>query len=607
MSSKQKLELNWIGKHDLKNKISPEPRILIETPEYSYEKHNEETQQMSFADSDKTKPQFNNVLIHGDNLLALKSLELEYAGKIKCIYIDPPYNTGTAFEHYDDNLEHSAWLNLMKPRLELLRNLLRNDGVIFVQIDDNEFAYLKVLMDEVFGRNNYLNLVSVKTKNVAGASGGGEDKKLKKNIEYLLIYTKNYELFKWLSKAYSYTEIYDLICWYKENDISWKYTSVLYDEGVPNYLCSTVDGDGNEIKIYNRENAKFLSVSQIAKLEKISEKDVYYKYMDRIHTTAMPQSSIRPRVMEKLKNIKHSDVISIKYVPKTGKNKGIEHEQFYKGDKFRLLTWLKDVSDFKNGHWYKKDVQGTLWDGINLNNLTKEGNVEFSNGKKPEKLLERIIGMATKPKDLVLDSFLGSGTTAAVAQKMGRKWIGIELGDHAYTHCYKRLKAVVDGEQGGISKEVDWHGGGGFKFYELAPSLIEKSKFGNPIISKKYDMEMLAQAVAKHKGYYYEPDSEVEWKQSKNGDKNFLFVTTNYITPDYLEYIHSMLKNDEHLLITTKAYHKNCENQFPNITVQQIPQSLLGDCDFMVDSYSLNVNEEPSENQKQEEADENED
>ena len=225
---------------------------------------------------------------------------------------------------------------------------------------------------------------------------------------------------------------------------------------------------------------------------------------------------------------------------------------------------------------------------------------------KPEKLIERILTLASDPGDLVLDSFLGSGTTAAVAEKMGRKWIGIELGDHAYTHCYKRLKAVVDGEQGGISKEVNWHGGGGFKFYELAPSLIEKSKFGNPIISKKYDMEMLAEAVAKHKGYHYDPDPTFEFKQSKSGDKNFLFVTTNYITPDYLEYIHSMLKSDEHLLITTKAYHKNCENQYPNITIQQIPKVLLGNCDFMVDSYSLNVDVEPSTNPNKEEVDQDE-
>ena len=413
MKTRNKLELTWIGKDD-KKKI--EPRILKYIEDKSY--------------GDKNT---GNMLIHGDNLLALKSLEANYSGKIKCIYIDPPYNTGSAFDLYNDNLEHSIWLSLMKERLILLYKLLKEDGIIFIQIDDNEYAYLKVLCDELYGRNNYLNTVSVKMKNIAGASGGGEDKRLKKNVEYILIYTKNYNTFKWLKNAYSYTEICELVQKYKEEGISWKYTSVLYDKGEEKYLCSTVDGDGNEIKIYNRENYKFMSINQVAKLENITVKEVYYKYMDVIHTTAMPQSSIRPRVIKELENINHSDLISIKYVPKTGKNKGIEYEQYYKGDKFRLLTWLKDVTEFKDGQWYKKDLQGTLWDGINLNNLTKEGNVAFPNGKKPEELIRRIIEMSTEKGDYVLDSFLGSGTTIAVAHKMKRMDLCQVLG-HFFLH-----------------------------------------------------------------------------------------------------------------------------------------------------------------------------
>ena len=212
-----KLELTWVGKY---NEEKIEPRILIEDTEKSY-----------------GDPNTGNMLIHGDNLLALRALEEDYSGKIKCIYIDPPYNTGAAFEHYDDNLEHSIWLSLMRERLMILRKLLSEDGVIFIQIDDNESAYLKVICDEIFGRNNYLNTISVKMKNIAGASGGGEDKRLKKNIEYILVYTKKYDCFKWLRNAYAYTEIYDLIRNYRENGISWKYTSVLYDEGQEEYLC----------------------------------------------------------------------------------------------------------------------------------------------------------------------------------------------------------------------------------------------------------------------------------------------------------------------------------------------------------------------------------
>ena len=199
MKTKNKLELTWIGKDD-KKRI--EPRILKYDEDKSY--------------GDKNT---GNMLIHGDNLLALKSLEANYSGKIKCIYIDPPYNTGSAFDLYNDNLEHSIWLSLMKERLILLYKLLKEDGIIFIQIDDNEYAYLKVLCDELYGRNNYLNTVSVKMKNIAGASGGGEDKRLKKNVEYILIYTKNYNTFKWLKNAYSYTEIYELVQKYKEEGI----------------------------------------------------------------------------------------------------------------------------------------------------------------------------------------------------------------------------------------------------------------------------------------------------------------------------------------------------------------------------------------------------
>lgn len=170
-NNKNKLELTWIGKYDKHDPL--EPRILIENEKYSY--GHPETGVLPNG-----KPWNGNMLIHGDNLLALKALEQDFAGQIKCIYIDPPYNTGNAFEHYDDNLEHSIWLSLMRNRLEILRDLLRPDGSIWIQIDDEEQAYLKVLCDEIFGRNNFVNMISVNMKNIAGASGGGEDKRLKK-------------------------------------------------------------------------------------------------------------------------------------------------------------------------------------------------------------------------------------------------------------------------------------------------------------------------------------------------------------------------------------------------------------------------------------------
>ena len=556
MSFNGKLELTWVGKDN--NKLI-DKRILIEDKSKSY-----------------GDPDSENMLIHGDNLLALKALEKDYNGKIKCIYIDPPYNTGNAFEHYDDNLAHSIWLSLMKERLSFLHKMMKDDGVIFIQIDDEEMAYLKVLCDEEFGRSNYLNTIAVKMKNIAGASGGGEDKRLKKNIEYILVYTNNYESYKWLKNAYSYTEIYSLVLNYQANDISWKYTSVLYDKGIEQYLSSTVDGDGNEIKIYNRIGTKVLSISQVAKLENISEKDVYYKYMDRIFTTAMPQSSIRPRVMEKCEEFDHEDIVSIKYVPKTGKNKGVEYEQYYKGEKFRLFAWLKDVVTFKDSKWYKKDLQGTYWDGFNLNNLTKEGSIEFPNGKKPEALIMRIIEMSTNEGDIVLDSFLGSGTTAAVAHKMNRKYIGIEMGEQAYTHCKVRLDRVIDGtDQGGISKDTDWQGGGGYHFYELSEPLFVKHPILNIYqINKSFDSELFVKAICAIENYTYRPNGNIHGFSS---EKHYIHVTREFVSGSYVQDFINHLAEDESITIYCLKYQGDI--RLPeNVEIVDIMKSVLPKC-----------------------------
>ena len=582
--NKQKLELTWIGKGQ---EMNLEPRILVENPEKSYGDPNTE-----------------NMLIHGDNLLALKALEQNYTGKIKCIYIDPPYNTGSAFEHYDDNVEHSKWLSLMKVRLEILKNLLSDDGVIFVQIDDNEQAYLKILMDEVFGRNNFINMVSVNMKNIAGASGGGEDKRLKKNCEYILIYSKDYAQMPIFKGVYDYEEISELVKRYKNEGKSWKYTSALVNAGNKKYIGSTVDGDGNEIKIFERTNYEIKSVNVLMKENGLSEKEVYKKFAKCFFQTAMPQSSIRPRVMQKVQEIgMNSDLYSIEYVPKTGRNKGTIYEQFYKGENFRLFAWLKDVATEIDGELYKKDLQGTYWDFVGeTKNLTKEGNVEFPNGKKPESLISRIIEMSTEKGDFILDSFLGSGTTTAVAHKMERKWIGIELGDHCYTHCEPRLQRVVDGtDQGGISKALDWKGGGGYKFYELAPSLLKKDEFGNWIIDSRYDAEMLAEAMAKQEGYQFSPDEENIYKQGYSTEKDFIFTTTQFLSIELLDKIYSKLKEDESLLICATHFEEGTGGRYDNITVKKIPQMLLNRCEFGKLEYNLNIIDPPQETEDDEE------
>lgn len=569
----QKLELTWVGKNDPREHI--EPRILIEDPSRSYGDKNTE-----------------NMIIHGDNLLALKALEDKYTNSIKCIYIDPPYNTGEAFENYDDNLEHSIWLDLMRSRLMILRRLLREDGTIWIQIDDEEQAYLKVLCDEVFGRNNFVNMVSVNMKNIAGASGGGEDKRMKKNCEYILVYAKEYSLLPLFNGPYVYKEIYDEVLSYKESGKSWHYTSVLVNEGEKEYVASTVDGDGNEIKVYRRINTEIMSVRQLMKRDGLTEKEVYYKYGRFIFEAKDAQSSIRQRVIQaKKENNITEDVISIEYVPKTGKRKGRLYEQFYKGDKCRLFAWLKDISEVKDDVLYKKELQGTYWDMTScINNLTKEGSVQFPKGKKPEKLVGQIFSMTTQPGDIVLDSFLGSGTTAAVAHKMGRSYIGIELGDQAYTHCCTRLQHVIDGEdQGGITASEKWKGGGGFKFYELAPSLLQKDSHGQLVINKEYNANMLAAAMAKHEGFDYEPSSEFYWKQGKSSENDYIYTTTQFLTKQSLEKIHDEMNEEESLLICCKAFQPECESAFKNIAIKKIPKMLLGRCEFDKNNYNLNI------------------
>jgi len=233
-------------------------------------------------------------------------------------------------------------------------------------------------------------------------------------------------------------------------------------------VWSGLYSEGNEIKIHKRINPTFKSITQIKNEESITEKEVYYKYVDKIFTTAMPQSSIRIRVQEVLGNLNGNDILfSIEYVPRSGRNKGNLYEQFYKGAKLRLLSWLKDVAEVKDGKIYKKELQGTYWDGFNLNNLSKEGKVQLENGKKPEALLERIIDMATNKDDIVLDFFAGSGTTCAVAHKMGIRYIGIEQLDYEENDCLVRLKNVVHGDASGISDITKWSGGGEFIYCEL--------------------------------------------------------------------------------------------------------------------------------------------
>lgn len=564
----QKLELTWIGKGE---EPKLEPRILIENPEYSY--------------GDPNSP---NMLIHGDNLLALKALEQDYAGKVKCIYIDPPYNTGNAFEHYDDGVEHSLWLSLLHSRLTHLQKLLANDGTILVQLDDNEIAYCRVMMDEIFGRQNFINQVSVKMKQTAGASGGGEDKKLKKNIEYILIYTKNITKFESFNAVYDETDLFEVINEMRDQGKSWKYTRVLNGINDREFLKDTVDGSGEVIKIYRHNNITYQTIPELMKKDNLTEEECYVKYFDKIFRDTNAQSSIRTRVMEATEGL--GDFFSIDYVPRSGRNKNKITTVYYKGNNRDQIAWLSDICVKKGNKLVKLEKAGTYWDGFPLNNLTKEGGVQFPNGKKPELLIKKILDLTTNENDLVLDSFAGSGTTAAVAHKMNRNWITVELGIHAITHCYPRFKKVIDNQDtAGITKEVNWQGGGGFKFYTLAPSLLKQDKFGNWVISQEYNADMLAAAMAKQEGFKYQPHESTYWKQGQSSEQDFIFTTTQFLTVEALDSIKDEMQPGETLLICCKSFQKECKGKFGNITIKKIPLMLLGRCEYGKEDYSLNI------------------
>lgn len=424
----ERYHLNWPGKREaLLTANAPIAKTLRPCREES-------------VDFDTTK----NLFIEGDNLEALKLLQENYLAAIDIIYIDPPYNTGQDFIYRDNfhvsadeyhiitnqvdevgnrfvaNLEsngrfHSDWLSMIYARLKVARRLLSEQGAIFISIDDEEQENLKKICDEIFGEENYVNTISVNMKNVAGASGGGEDKRLKKNIEYLHVYVRSRVEFLGFNNAYDLFPIIDMVQEYRDEGKSWKYTSVLVDPGEKADIGATVDGDGNDIRIFERRGFVIKSIGQIQKEEGISEEEAYKKYAKNIFQTAMPQSSIRPRVMTYVQEnggVK-SDLYSIEYIPRSGRNKGQVYEQFYKGENFRLFAWLRDVAEERDGTLYKKEMRGTYWDyASETKNLTKEGGVPFQNGKKPLAMLRRIVEMQPAKDFTVLDFFAGSGSMA---------------------------------------------------------------------------------------------------------------------------------------------------------------------------------------------------
>lgn len=541
-----KLELTWIGKDD--EPLAIEPRLLIDTPEYSFG-------EVETGTLPNGKPWPGNMLIHGDNLLALRALEENFAGAVKCIYIDPPYNTGNAFEHYDDNLEHSIWLNLMYFRLQSLYKLLSDDGVLCMHLDDGEVHYAKVICDEIFGRDNFICTIACKSSTPSGLKTTHKDKTIIKTKDFILVYRKsvNLKVNPQYVRKYSWDTHFSKFL-DRDSLRVLNLIDILIEEGI------------------FPEGTKNSDITITPKFRKF-----FIQHKDNIFQTqpVMPDE-------HKKKSLRLKDQV-YKYIAEDGS------ENFaMNGRRFSFLSSSMNVVE--DGTEDIATLLCDFWSDIDFQNTQNEGGVSFPASKKPEKLIKRILSLFTKKGDIVLDSFLGSGTTSAVAHKMSRRWIGVEMGNHAYTHCAPRLQSVIEGEdKGGITSDENWQGGGGFKFYELAPSLLNKDKYGNLVINKDYNADMLAAAMAKHQGFTFSPDAEVYWKQGCSSEHDFIFTTTQLITAEMLEAIHDQLGEDESLLICCTKFQPECRNRYSNITIKKIPKVLLDTCEFDHDDYSLNI------------------
>ena len=543
-----KLELTWYGKDE---PIRVEPRLLIENVALSNTAADPDTQ---------------NMLIHGDNLLALKALESKFAGQVKCIYIDPPFNTGQAFENYDDNLEMSIWLDLMRSRLQIIHTLLKDDGTLFVHIDDQNLPYLTLLLDEIFGKQNRLYLITFKQ----GAATGHKaiNPGCVTTTNFILIYSKSKEHWHpnrlYTNRGSRDKRYGNFITNINDPFPSWNLITLT--EAFAEERKLSIKEARAFIKSYPEQMDQFVlehceSVIQLVNPD--------YNSVGAETRAMIDESRNKPNEILRQVRDGYSDIYLL-----NGKR----------------IIFYRDKLKKVDGEYVPGEPLTTLWDDLLSNNLHNEGGVNFPKGKKPEALIKRCIELSSDLGDIVLDSFLGSGTTAAVAHKMKRRWIGIEMGKQAYTHCKPRIDdAIANNDASGITKSVDWQGGGGYRFYEVAPTLINKDAFDEYVINEDYDANMLAAAVALHEGFHYQPDGELFWKQSVGNENSYLFVTTRHLNSTYLDSIKDTMEEGEYLIIACRSFDRGLDKAYDNIAVKKIPQMLLERCEFGKTDYNLNI------------------
>ncbi len=533
--SKPKLELTWVGK-DQRPRL--EPRILLADPAKSYHAAAKVTDQDFF----------DNKLIFGDNLLALKALEREYAGKVKCVFIDPPYNTGSAFTHYDDGLEHSIWLGLMRDRLEIIRNLLSDDGSLWITIDDNEAHYLKVMCDEIFGRRNFITSFIWRKVDSPNDNKGS----ISPDHEYVFCFTKNIDRASLRAK--------------QDDSILAAYRSADSESDKP-YRDRLLKKNGKNSLRVDRPSMFFPIIAP-------DGSTVFPVHEDGQEARwAMGQKTVDDLISQNALIWKFRDV--------QGQKKWVPYTREY-------------APDTPKRPWQ------TIWNDLDTTRQTKAhqklifGASGVFDTPKPEDLISRIITITTNEGDIVLDSFAGSGTTGAVAHKMRRRWIMVELGEHCHTHIIPRLQKVIDGtDQGGVTEATGWIGGGGFQYYKLAPSLMEQDQWGNWIINREYNKEMLCEALCKIEGYTYAPSDTHYWQHGQGSETDFIYVTTQTLSDAQLNVLSEAVGEGRSLLIIASAWRCPNLDKYLNLTLKKIPNSIAKACEWGRDDYSLNVENLP--------------
>jgi adenine-specific DNA-methyltransferase len=525
--AQQKLELTWIGK-DQRPRL--EPRILLEDPARSYHASMRVTE----------KDIFDNRLIKGDNLLALKALEAEFAGKVKCVFIDPPYNTGSAFTHYDDGLEHSIWLGLMRDRLEIIRRLLADEGSLWITIDDNEAHYLKVLCDEIFGRSNFVATFAWEKD-----KGRRNDTDISSAHDHVLLYARNRDIWRKIRNPLPRTD-----------EQKARYRNPDGDPRGP-----WLQGDNGTAKS-GSEGARF--------------------------PITLPSGRV---VVPPSGNYWRFSIANFEQARSEGR-------VYFgaKGDGLPIIKrYLTEVQDgVVPRTWWPAEEAGSNQSAKrdHLRKLLPE--IEPFATPKPEELLKLALQISTNPGDLVLDSFAGSGTTGAVAHKMGRRWIMVELGEHCHTHIVPRLRKVIDGQDpGGVTQATGWAGGGGFRYYELAPTLLSTDLWGNLVINPEYDPAMLSAAMCKLEGFSYAPSEVLWWQHGRSSERDFIYVTTQTLSAEQLDALSSEVGGERSLLVCCAAYRgvtaAQATERWPNLTIKKIPKMVKDRCEWGHDDYSLNV------------------